>query len=209
MRKLLLSFVLVALLPACATAQVSESVHARNDCRLALRIVETGHPAPHTRWAYEQVGRCGAEAGQAVAGALRRARQSHDTVLLDIVSRPAQDYRDARIFEAAREIALDQGSSIPARVFAFRVLIHALSPGSMIRYTDLTEQAGAGRGCFGLGPHTHQTTTAGLPLAPDYASRVGDAATVVLGSDAPEQVRRAATCVTLHLRVLRRGGSTP
>lgn len=207
MRKLILSLSVLALLPACATAQVSDSMHARNRCRLALQIVQTGHPAPHTRWAYEHVALCGADAGEAVAGALRRFRQSEDTAALDLVSTAARDYRDGRIFNAALEIAQDPTASVPARVFAFRVLIHGLAPGSLIRYTDITEPSGVGRGCFGFGPHQHQNTTTGVPLPPDYAARVSNAADAVIASqDNPASpLRRAAVCATLHLRVLRRG----
>src|SRR5690349_17810761 len=53
-----------------------DDVHHRNDCRLALQIVETGHPAPHREWAYSLLPRCGASAGPAAVAALWNGRRS-------------------------------------------------------------------------------------------------------------------------------------
>lgn len=204
MRKLIACLVAAVLLPACATAQRSDSVQARNTCRLALQIVETGHPEPHTDWAYERVAACGSEAGAAVATALRRYRQNRDTVVLDLVSGPARTLRDGRIFEAALEISLDRRASAQARVFAFRTLIHAVAPGIVVGYRELSEPSGSGRGCFGLGQHLHHETITGAPLPPNYVTLIRNAATSVAAE--PEDaapVRRAATCTLLHLRAQR------
>jgi hypothetical protein len=198
MHKLIFCLTVAALLPACATAQHPDSVQARNRCRLALQVVETGHPEPHTAWAYERVGLCGPEAGPAVAGALRRFRQNQDTTVLDLISTPARYLRDAQIFDAALEIAQDRTASVPARVFAFRTLIQALVPGTMLRYSNLS-----GGGCFGLGPHLHQETIEGAALPSDYPTRIGAvAAAVASDPQSAPQTRRAAVCTSLHLRRL-------
>lgn len=198
----LISFVLIAvMLPACATAQRSDSVRAQNACRLALQIVQTGHPEPHTAWAYERVASCGPEAGPAVASALRRYRQTRDTTVLDLVSSPGRALRDGTIFEAALEISQDRTASAQARVFAFRVLIQVVAPGNVLRYSELSEPSGSVRECVGLGRHLHHETIVGVPLPSDFAARIRAAAASVAGDPQAEpQVRHAAGCTMRRVR---------
>ena len=65
------SLIVVAtgLLPSSqAEAQAdTDTIHLRNDCRLARQVLETGHPAPQRREAMLTIARCGLEAAPTLA----------------------------------------------------------------------------------------------------------------------------------------------
>ncbi len=56
--------VLLLLLTAASSlggqqSEVPDSVHHRNNCRLAGQVITTGRPAAHTTWALSYIGACG------------------------------------------------------------------------------------------------------------------------------------------------------
>ena len=189
---------LILILPACAAAQqgTSDSVHIRNQCRLATQIVTTGNPDPHSAWAYEQIARCGTQGGAAVAAATRAARQLSDTEALDRITSTALYLLDGQVIQAALEIVEDRAATKQARVFAFRTLILAVSPGRVLTYEQLS-----GQDCFGLPRSLHHQVESGAPLPADFHERIRLAAERVGGdAEAAHEVRRAAVCTNLHLR---------
>lgn len=191
--------VLMALLPVCASAQTEpDSVRARNACRFAVQIVETGHPAPHSRWAHEFVTRCGEEGGRALASAIRRTRPVTDTVELKAVTRSLRTFRDGAIFTAALEVTGDQGASVPARVIAFRTLVSTMSPGRSLSYAQMTTLATTGV-CLGLGAGFHDEVREGTPLPAGSSELLRIAAERVRDDpNEPAEVRQAARCAARY-----------
>lgn len=204
MRKVVLVVALAIALPSCASAQaagVSDSVHVRNRCRLAVQVITTGHPDPHTEWAYEYVRRCGAQGTAAVARAILASAANSNGGTWERLTTPAFYVRDAGIFEASLTVAQDRNASTTARVYSMKVLIQMLSPGTTLSYDDLTRGPNAQRVCFGTGPGAHHEVEEVSGLPSDYRERVL-AAMVPLSEDGatPFAVRQAATCVTVHAR---------
>lgn len=184
---------LALILPVSVHAQQTEPpvVRHRNQCRLALQIVERGHPAPHERWAYSFVSACGAEAGRAIAARLRSLRTSTDTAELRLATWPASQLRDNTIFNASLDLAGDRGASDVARAFAVRNLIWLIAPTANLLNFDPWHAAGLG--CAGA--VMDRGTDDGAPLDSDYRDRVR---TLVerLARDRtePRAVRTAALC---------------
>jgi hypothetical protein len=193
---------LVTLLPGCAFAQARpDSIHARNDCRLAVQVVETGHPAPHSDWAYEYVVNCGRAGGSALASAMRRARSSSDVAELEAMTRSLRTFRDGEVFVASLEIAGDKSASVPARVLAFRSAIASESPGRTLTYEQMTRRDANGA-CVGLGGTPHDDITEGAPLPLGHTDRLIELAENVIGdNNEPAQVRQAARCALRQARI--------
>jgi len=201
MKKVLpLLVLLLAGLPACASAQANpDSVRFRNQCRLASRVIETGHPAPQRDWAYEFITRCGREGGNALAASLRSHRNVQEVSDLDALTRGLRTFRDAAVLEASLEIAKDKTASTPARVFAFRTLITVLSPGRSLTYANVT---GSAAQCFGLPASQHDEIVEGAPLPPDAQDAIHLTAAEVLRDRATESadVVNAARCAAQYVR---------
>lgn len=200
------SLALTLALPGCAHAQrgseVSDSAHARNRCRLAVQVVETGRPEPHQTWAYEYVRNCGSEGASATAQAILAAAPNADRGYWELVTTPAFYVQDRGIVESALRVAQEPAASTIARVYSMKVLIQALSPGTTLSYDDLTRGPGAQRVCFGTGPGSHHQTRVITPLPSGIRERIAGLMTAI--SRAPEQdpaVRQAATCVAVHARM--------
>lgn len=211
MRRVFLALALLLPLPGCAHAQagVSDSVQVRNRCRLAIQVIETGHPQPHARWAYEYVRRCGNHGTAAVARAITAAATEGDRTTWELLSLPAFYVVDAGIFESALRVAQDRAATTTARAHSMMMLIYALSPGTLLSYDDLTRghTVPAHRVCFGsgrLGPHFEVRVES--PLSSDYRERL--LASMTRLSQAAEEesaIRQAARCVVAHAE-LPRGG---
>jgi hypothetical protein len=199
--KLIAHALILAMLPACALAQGhADTVQQRNDCRLAVQIVSTGTPAPHTEWAYEKIASCGTEGAAALESAIRRTRQSRDVSALDAITQSARTLRDGGVYAVSLEVAADPEASVPARVFAFRTLISMLSPGRLLNYEQMT-RSDVQRACSGLLPSTHDTFSEGraMPASPQAAAR--DVAAQVAGdATAPPEVVHAARCAMRYTR---------
>ena len=196
-----LSVLLISALapPLAAQSEQPDSIHWRNQCRLAAQTIASTHPAPHAGWAITVIQNC-PEGGHVLADALREVRTSRDTALIDAITRPAIKLRDGELFGVALDIAGDRIASIEARIFSIRTLMWAMYPGGALEYDDLADLRPSGqRSCFGAGPSTHTIITRGAtPLPPDYVARA-KAVAQRLNEDAgePRPVRRAAVCLLL------------
>src|SRR4051812_27376125 len=99
--RILLLAALLAFVPTRGYSQgrdVSDSVHQRNNCRLASQVIRTGHPATHLQWAYSQIPACGSEGGEALAARLRELRGSRDTAAIRALTMPFATLRDRDAF---------------------------------------------------------------------------------------------------------------
>lgn len=190
---------LMALLPACASAQTDpENMHARNACRLAVQVVETGHPAPHKRWAFDYVVICGRAGGSALASAIHRTRSVTDTAELEAITRAVRTFRDGAVFNTALDVAGDRSASVPARVIAFRTLLVTLSPGRSLSYANMTT-VGMIDSCLGRPRSLHDEVSEGAPLPPRYTELLRDTAARVRDDPTESaEVRQAARCAARY-----------
>ncbi|HEU4640855.1 MAG TPA: hypothetical protein VFS44_00280 [Gemmatimonadaceae bacterium] len=192
---------IATLRPAPAHAQTNaDSTYIRRECRLASRIIATGHPAPHERWAEGFITNCGREGGAAIAAGMRALRTETDIAALSRQTIHAHILRDSSVFAVAMEIAADRGASIPARVFAFRSLLFLLKPDRQVSYRDLTggfDEIGAPRATCAVGSYiADQLQLEGAPLPADYASRIHALGRRIFDDHTePTDVRTAAGCV--------------
>ena len=192
---------LALLLPLSAAGQANpDSVRARNDCRLAVQVVMTGHPAVKTEWAMGFVRQC-SELPSALARAIRDTRTSRDTSVLKRVTAPADWLRDWGVYSAASEVLRDRTASPEARVFAIRVLMWAALPGMELDYSHLVDTDGDGsRSCGGMGPSLHGEIVRATPL-PSGWEESGRALgrSVARDPSEPAPVREAARCLALAI----------
>jgi hypothetical protein len=187
----------VAVLGLCLpTAMLSaqadpDTVHVHNQCRLALQIIERGHPQPHEKWAYEFVARCGATAGTAIAQRQSELRTSSDTTELRLLAATGSQLRDNAILRVSLDVAGDRGASTVARPFAFLNLIYLVSDVAEIPGFDPWHTEGLG--C--IGASTHRIIMQGAALDADFRDRVRAVAERVTSDpDEPPAVRAAALC---------------
>jgi hypothetical protein len=187
----------MAMLSACASSSIlaqaePDSVHRRNECRLAAQVISTGNPAPRKDWALAVIRTC-REGGAALARAISRARTNPDTAALNALTAPTVQLRDGAVFATALEIAGDRSASVEARVFAIRTLIWSMYPGGGINYPDLS---GGSHRCLGYGPSLHTEVTQGAALPRDYVARAKSLArTLTENVTEAVPVRRAASCL--------------
>lgn len=181
------------LVPASMGAQsaMPDSVHLRNDCRLAEQVIATGNPAPRKQWALKVVWGC-SDAGPAIATAFAAARGSTDTAYLNALTAPMTQLRDGQVFRTALDVAQDRGASTEARIFGMRVLILTLRPGYDVEYPRLLNNNGL---CFSP-PGEDWRVTEGTPLPPG-ADQMVRALGTRLVHDPSEiaTVQRAALCL--------------
>lgn len=196
MRSLILAAALAVVQIVSLEAQVNaDSVHLRNDCRLAAQIIERGHPAPHERWAYQVAPSCGADLGRTLANRFSALRASSDTAELRLVTTPASQLHDGAIFSVSLDIASDKSASSVARPFAFRNLIWLISYGADL--TNFDPWNSSGLGCSGA-VHDRPSYT-GVALPSDFKERVKAVAyQVVRDRSESGPVRRAALCTIAY-----------
>jgi hypothetical protein len=189
------------LLPLGLRAQANpDSVHHRNDCRLAAQVLTTGQPAVKRAWAVTKARTCPSVAGQ-LAEALRNSRSSTDTVRLSALTAPTDWLRDGRMFASATDVLRDRTATVEARVFATRVLLWAFAPGDEIGYHHLVSVNGDGkRTCSGLGASWHGELVHGSPLPSEWVAQANALGRSIAHNPAePGAVRQAAVCLALVL----------
>jgi len=197
MRSFLMTLTAASILVADhAIAQADpDSLHLRNNCRLATEIIARGHPAPHEQWAYRIAPQCGSNAGRIIANKLIESRTSTDTAELRLLTAPAAQLHDASIFAASLEVAADKSASSVARPFAFRNLIWLISYGADLGNFDPWRSSGLG--CSGA---VHDRPKyAGSPLPSDFRDQVRTLAYRV-AHDRSEHpaVRKSALCTIAY-----------
>ncbi len=201
-----LAFVLLLLAcaarPSFATAQANpDSVHPRNDCRLAAQVLTTGNPRSRLEWAAQLISRCPG-AGATVAEALARRRTVQDTVLLDRITLGANSVRDRAMLDVGLSVLQDAEASVEARVYASRLLYWLLYPSAGVYYGTLVDSDGDGSWpCIEFGASSHLELNQGTPLPADWRERVHTAASAPTRDvSVPAPVRQSAVCVALRSR---------
>lgn len=190
---------LAACAPATMTAQANpDSVHHRNDCRLAEQVLSTGHPAPREEWALGVIWNC-RDAGPTLAATLVAAKASMDTAYLNALTAPFIQFRDGHVFAAAFSLVGDRSASVPARVAAIRVLMYAVRPGGYVDPAALPNPRTVN--CFGM-PSPHSEVLNGAALPSDYLDRVRTLMSrMERDQTEPEGLRHAASCAMFLVRL--------
>ncbi|MGH7659088.1 MAG: hypothetical protein ACREL6_12715 [Gemmatimonadales bacterium] len=200
MRSCILVIVSLLVLAGCAAAQANpDSIKVRNNCRLAARIIATGHPAPHEEWAFGYIGNCPAEAGEAIASGMRASRTATDTILLSHLTYTTRFLRDAALLDAALEVASDPSASFEARIFSLRSLLWLMtsSPSPMGFGTLVSGDPYDGyQGCWVHSSPGLRMVAGTTPLPADYRDQIRSLATR-LEADSGEvgDIRRIAWCL--------------
>ena len=115
---------LTLIVPGSACAQLQpDSVHHRNECRLARQILLQGQPANKRDWALNHILRCGAVGGATIAAMVSESRhhETNDPGLEQTVMLTAS-MRDDSIFGAALGVAQDAAAGKASRIQALRIL---------------------------------------------------------------------------------------
>lgn len=168
-----------------------DDVHHRNDCRLALQIVETGHPAPHREWAYSLLPRCEGTAGPAAVAALWNGRRSVGRDEWTLLVRTTYELHDRRILLALRNTAENTGADTDARLDALALLFsYAETTGRWFTPADLRMPAD------GPSPPmrfvTHAEPVMGAEPAGDVREDLRTLYTMLRDSDPDPVIRNAA-----------------
>ena len=187
--------------PQLAHGQVNpDSVKRRNNCRLVEQVITTGHPKPHSEWAWQYIGFC--EPSQRVRvyrTAIQQARTSTDTTLIFRAILAVVGLRDGALFREVMEVAGDRSASVPARVAAFMALSAIRDPRTAPRYEGFiggSDERGIPRRLCSLRTaHRVGFVQGPTSLPPDYIEQITTLKERVwLDSAEPAGVRSAAAC---------------
>ncbi|MDQ4078045.1 MAG: hypothetical protein M3220_17580 [Chloroflexota bacterium] len=113
----------------------SAEMHHRNQCRLAAQVLSTGNPAPKRDWARDYITTCTEEGPRILAEQWRAA--AADTGALRYLVLNTGRMRDARLYEALREVAADRSRPDLARVGAMLALARYVDPHNAIWFSDV------------------------------------------------------------------------
>lgn len=188
------------LVPGILNAQADTALQWQRYCAEAETSLGTAAPGVDVRKALIRARACGPEReGAAVAARLRRSSTVTNLPQLEYEWGRTRLIRDASLFHAAVDIALDGGASIPARVFALRALRMLSFPREDSQYTDLVggpDERGWPRGRCYSWRTTGLFPTQGAALPENWERVARDAAERVLEDRSqPLDVRTAAACV--------------
>jgi hypothetical protein len=186
--------------PLLAQAE-PDSIRRRNNCRLALQVIETGNPQPRQEWALQYIPFCApGERAMAYLARIRQLRQSSSVVNLRRAM-PLGVFRDAALFEAVADLAQDRTASTTARIVALMELSALVGD----RYSfpvfegfssGLNERGLPRRSCARTNAHPRGREDGATPLPADYAPRVAAIADRIATDEAePSEIRSAASCV--------------
>lgn len=199
----LLFIAVIAAAPACASAQANpDSVHHRNDCRLAAQVLRTGEPNTKTAWAWATAQGC-QRIGSSAAAALQRLRASDDTAALGSLVTISRRLSDDDLFGAAVEVASDGDASPAARVAALAALLYQVTEHTAAEYPGLLTVPAAGHWCqLEYYPRT-VVVLQGKALRSGAADLAVSSASAIEGSSAPAVVKSAADCLERAVRLER------
>lgn len=172
---------------------VPDSVHLRNDCRLAAQVLRTGQPANKRTWAEAFIPSCGSEGAAVLAETWTARSLSDDTLELNSLRRSLQQVRDERIFRSLLQSVESPSASSSARLVAWSLLFNTFNrsawlPESEWEITPVDEVCSVGY-ISGGRPIVVD------PLPTDYRQQIDAAAQRVVGSGQEYRVRRFASCV--------------
>jgi hypothetical protein len=191
---------LLAAAPGLLAAQDerSDEVHTRNDCRLAAQVIETGHPHPRARWAFETIGRCGEEGPPALAKRWRDI--AADTAeVRDLINASAR-LRDRRLFDLASSVSRDPSRPDVVRVGAMILLVSYVDPHHLVSFPALAPRdLGRRRGppiiLDNLSAHEILQIDGAQPLGGPLAARAIAVFREVAGQGGTEPVTFAAAAL--------------
>lgn len=185
---------LLALSPAIALGQANpDSVHLRNDCRLAAQVLRTGQPANKKDWALGLIPSCGATGTAALADVWRANETSTDTALLFQLRRAAMHLADGPLFTTFLGTAGSGTASPSARVEAWRYLFRFTNPGVFLA-DDQLDVTPVDRLCA-VSYFTLANPVPVSPLPVDFKNQVDQLAVQVAGDPSQTRVQRFASCV--------------
>ena len=200
-RHLLIALLLTWLAPSLAHGQADrDAIKRRNDCRLAVQVIETGHPAPHKEWAWKYVTFCEpAQRVEAYLAAMQQARSSTDLSFVRTAFLPVAAFRDGMLLDQVLSVAGDRSASIPARVVAFMALASILDPRASPTYEGFIggfDEYGLPRGgCSRRLAHPIASVQGPAAFPSDYRERIAALAErVARDTSETADVRSAATC---------------
>lgn len=199
----LLLIAVIGVIPACASAQANpDSVHHRNDCRLAAQVLRTGEPSTKTEWAWTTAQTC-QRIGAAGAAALQRLRASSDTASLESLVTLSRRLADDDLLGAALEVASDAAATPAARVAALAVILYQVTDHTGAEYRDLLEVPPPGHWCeLGFYPRT-AVVMQGKQLRTGASDLALSSAVAIEASQAPAVVQAAADCLGRAIRIER------
>lgn len=123
---------------ASAQGRESSDVQLRNDCRLAVQIVRTGHPAPHRDWAFGMIRQCGDSGPAALAARWRTAPPAEKEELTHLLS-ASGTFRTRQLFDAVASAARARSNDEVVRVYAIVLLHRYARPGTWLSIDDLLQ----------------------------------------------------------------------
>ena len=191
----------IAANPCTVAGQASpDTIHHRNDCRLAAQVLRTGEPSTKLRWSVQVAPSC-ARIGAATAAALLRLRSSSDTAVLGGLVAISPRVRDDSLFGAALNVSADPSATPEARVAALTTLFFQVTGHSAVSYQSIVRGFPSDELCpvgFYSNPYAVNVST---PLRASAAADAMATAKSVESSDAPPVVRGSASCVTRALAI--------
>lgn len=132
-----LLFLLASVAPSAG--QKPENPHAvrhRNNCRLAVQALRTGHPHPKYTWARDYVAICPDEAPEVLPEMWRRTLRA-DTQDVAAATDASGRIKDRRIYGALRETVLDRSRPDVVRVGAMVALMRYIDRREGVTIFDL------------------------------------------------------------------------
>jgi hypothetical protein len=179
----------------------ADSVSLQARCDSAAQVLRTGNPPSRSEWATAFIHSCGADAiANANVAALNRLRLTPDSGELEQVWNQLQDFRDARVYRVAVEIARDPQATETARIDALLWLLRLRAPSNFATKSDVTGGFDSGGNVVGgCGRFSHLAGPSpyidGQPLPAGFAAEI-TALGGSISSDAsqPLNVRTAARC---------------
>ena len=172
-------------------AQVDKQKH---DCTRATQIVEKGKPDKKEEWAWATVLGCGTAGGVAAHDAWLQTRAKTDTIQLEALYRRLWSFRDAALFDAARNIMTDASASPQSRVYSAMLLLVQVFDRRDPEYSDFvsTDTYSVCR----VASVYDRVIVTGSALPADARRQLHAAAQVILSdASAPIIVQSAARCV--------------
>jgi hypothetical protein len=188
------SLPLLVAMPLRAQAN-TDSIHHRNECRLARQVAMNGHPANKFEWALDVLPTCGVEGGEALAQLIGSSQITDWNLLVDA----AGSLHDAAVYRAALGLATNASAPPVNRVQAMRILARLAEPGDVTPYADLVAP-----GRISSTVVTDQTYFDGTPMPADWKSTASVALRQAETSTTSAEVRTAASRVAGLLQAIAR-----
>lgn len=125
--------------PVMAQSGVPDSVHHRNDCRLAHQVLVHGRPANKRSWALARLPLCGSGSVEVLQNYLNRHRsdETYERTLDEVVT-ASFGLVDRNLAFAALSIAKSEASGTAARIQALRLLYAQVRPTTSVSVQGFT-----------------------------------------------------------------------